>query len=52
MYDMKTGYRTGVWSSLMMKPIVRNLTNEDMLDIAAYLTSLSATAASTASGAK
>jgi cytochrome c553 len=52
MYDMKTGYRTGVWSSLMMKPIVRKLTNEDMLDIAAYLTSLSVSPASSASAAQ
>ena len=41
MYDIQNGYRTGVWSNVMMKPVVKNLTNEDMLDIAAYLTSLS-----------
>ena len=46
MYDMQNGYRRGVWSNVMMKPVVKNLTNEDMLDIAAYLTSLSVQPAS------
>jgi cytochrome c553 len=52
MYDMQNGYRTGVWTNVMMKPVVSKLTNEDMLDIAAYLASLSIEPASTTAAAK
>jgi len=38
LYDMQRGTRKGVWSDLM-KPVVANLTNEDMLAIAAYTAS-------------
>lgn len=38
MYDMKTGARKGLWSDLM-KSVVANLSNDDMLSIAAYLAS-------------
>jgi cytochrome c553 len=48
MYDMQNGYRGGVWTNVMMKPVVAKLTNEDMLDIAAYLTSLGVEPAATA----
>ena len=52
MYDMQNGYRTGVWTKVMMKPIIMQLTNEDMLDIAAYLASLSVEPASAAAAAR
>jgi cytochrome c553 len=35
MNDMKQGARNGTWTQLM-KPVVANLTEEDMLDIVAY----------------
>jgi cytochrome c553 len=35
LFDMQRGTRTGVWADLM-KPVVANLTTEDMLAIAAY----------------
>jgi cytochrome c553 len=38
LYDTQRGTRKGVWSDLM-KPVVANLTNEDMLAIAAYTSS-------------
>jgi cytochrome c553 len=38
MYDMQQGFRKGLWTELM-KPIVSKLTNEDMLNIAAYVSS-------------
>jgi cytochrome c553 len=38
LYDMQQGVRKGVWSDLM-KPVVANLTNADMLAIAAYAAS-------------
>jgi cytochrome c553 len=38
MYDMQHGTRKGLWSDLM-KPVVSKLSNEDMIDIAAYLAS-------------
>jgi len=38
LYDIQHGYRSGVWTSLM-KPVVANLTSDDMLAIAAYLSS-------------
>ncbi len=38
LYDIQQGYRKGSWTSLM-KPVVANLTNDDVLAIAAYLAS-------------
>jgi cytochrome c553 len=38
MWDMKTGNRAGVWSDLM-KPVLMKLTEEDLLNIAAYTAS-------------
>ncbi len=38
MYDMKQGARNGTWTQLM-KPVVANLTDEEMLDIVAYTAS-------------
>ena len=40
MYDMREGARVGV-STALMKPVVANLTVADMLDLAAYVASLS-----------
>lgn len=39
MYDMQVGARKGVWTPLMTK-VVSQLTNDDMLEIAAYTASL------------
>jgi cytochrome c553 len=39
MYDMQQGSRTGNWNELM-KPIVSGLSQEDMLNVAAYTSSL------------
>jgi cytochrome c553 len=39
MYDMQQGARNGVWTDLM-KPVVLNLTEEDILNITAYTASL------------
>ena len=39
MYDMQKGARNGTWTQLM-KPVVANLSDEDMLDIVAYAASL------------
>ena len=38
MWDMKQGTRKGLWSDLM-KPVVQNLTNEDLVNILAYTAS-------------
>jgi len=38
MYDMQTGARKGVWADLM-KPVLSKLTEDDMLNIAAYAAS-------------
>jgi cytochrome c553 len=38
MYDMQHGFRKGSWTELM-EPVVANLSNDEMLDIAAYLAS-------------
>jgi cytochrome c553 len=38
MYDMQQGARKGVWADLM-KPVVQKLTNEDLVNIAAYTAS-------------
>jgi cytochrome c553 len=39
MYDMQKGARNGTWTQLM-KPVVANLSDDDMLDIVAYTASL------------
>ena len=38
MYDMQQGARNGTWTQLM-KPVVANLSDEDIIDIAAYTAS-------------
>jgi len=38
MWDMKEGARKGIWTELM-KPVVEKLTNEDLINIAAYTAS-------------
>jgi cytochrome c553 len=38
MYDMQAGARNGEWTQLM-KPVVAKLTNEDLVNIAAYVSS-------------
>jgi len=38
LYDLQQGARKGIWADLM-KPVVINLTDEDMLNIAAYTSS-------------
>ena len=38
MYDMQQGTRNGTWTQLM-KPVVANLSEEDLIDIAAYTAS-------------
>jgi cytochrome c553 len=38
MYDMQQGSRKGEWTNLM-KPVVSGLSEEDMLNIAAYVSS-------------
>ena len=38
LFDMQQGSRKGAWTELM-KPVVAKLTNDDMIDIAAYLAS-------------
>jgi len=38
MYDMQQGTRKGMWTGLM-KPVVANLSQEDLLDLAAYVAS-------------
>jgi cytochrome c553 len=38
MYDMQQGARKGLWADLM-KPVVQKLTNEDLVNIAAYTAS-------------
>jgi cytochrome c553 len=44
MYDMQAGARRGEWAELM-KPVVANLSNEDLVNISAYVSSLMPTAA-------
>ena len=39
MFDMQHGFRKGTWTELM-KPVVANLTTDDMLNIVAYTASL------------
>lgn len=39
MFDMQQGLRKGTWTELM-KPVVANLTNDDMMNIVAYTASL------------
>ena len=38
LYDMQQGTRNGSWTQLM-KPVVSRLSEEDMMDIAAYTAS-------------
>ena len=38
LYDMKAGARAGEWTNLM-KPVVATLSEEDLLNIAAYVSS-------------
>jgi len=38
LFDMQNGTRTGTWTE-MMKPVVEKLTIDDMIDMAAYLSS-------------
>jgi cytochrome c553 len=40
MYDMQAGARHGEWAELM-KPAVANLTEDDLVNIAAYVSSRS-----------
>ena len=47
MYDMQAGARRGEWTELM-KPVVASLSNEDLVNIAAYVSSLMPTAATSA----
>jgi cytochrome c553 len=46
MYDMKSGARNGTWSELM-KPVVAKLTDEDFVNIVAYVASRPAAAGTT-----
>jgi cytochrome c553 len=39
MFDMQQGFRKGTWTELM-KPVVANLTTDDMMNIVAYTASL------------
>jgi len=39
LYDFQTGARHGLWSDLM-KPVVAKLSDDDILDLAAYTASL------------
>jgi cytochrome c553 len=39
MFDMQQGFRKGTWTELM-KPVVKNLTDDDMMNIVAYTASL------------
>jgi cytochrome c553 len=47
MYDMQAGARRGEWTELM-KPVVANLSNEDLVNIVAYVSSLMPTSATSA----
>jgi cytochrome c553 len=38
MFDMQRGVRKGTWTELM-KPVVANLTTDDMMNIVAYTAS-------------
>jgi cytochrome c553 len=44
MFDMQAGARHGEWAELM-RPVVANLTNEDLVNVAAYVSSLMPTSA-------
>lgn len=46
MWDMKEGVRKGLWADLM-KPVVEKLTNEDLVNIAAYTASRPVSGSST-----
>jgi cytochrome c553 len=41
LYDMQHGFRSGEWTTSQMKPVVANVSADDMLAIAAYLASRS-----------
>jgi cytochrome c553 len=49
MFDMQAGARRGEWTELM-KPVVAKLTDEDFVNIAAYVASLSPSPTPTAQG--
>ena len=51
MYDMQSGARRGEWSALM-KPVVEKLTDEDYVNISAYVASLPPAAAGSAVAAR
>jgi cytochrome c553 len=36
MYDMEHGFRDGLWTGLM-KPVVANLSDQELLEISAYV---------------
>jgi len=50
LFDMQSGARHGEWADLM-KPVVARLTDEDLVDICAYVASLMPPAASSAAAA-
>jgi cytochrome c553 len=47
LYDMQAGTRNGEWTQLM-KPVVAKLTDEDLVDIVAYVSSRPVTGSPTA----
>jgi cytochrome c553 len=51
MYDMQHGFRTGEWTA-QMKPVVAHLSAEDMMAIAAYLSSRDVASAAAAAASK
>jgi cytochrome c553 len=51
MYDMQSGARHGEWAELM-KPVVVKLTDEDLVNITAYLASLMPPSSASSAGAK
>lgn len=51
MYDMQHGFRTGEWTA-QMKPVVAHLSAEDMMAIAAYLSSRDVASATAAAASK
>ncbi|HLJ23513.1 MAG TPA: c-type cytochrome [Candidatus Acidoferrales bacterium] len=51
MYDMQHGFRTGEWTA-QMKPVVAKLSADDMMAIAAYLSSRSVAPAASSAASK
>jgi cytochrome c553 len=51
MFDMQSGARGGEWVELM-KPVVANLSNEDLVNISAYVSSLMPTTAGSTAAAR